>query len=70
MPKVEEIEKEIYLQVRKRKNKLVITGRKKVVYKPTQNKKGGCTDVKVFEYSGNKSKRKSKGKRDKMGQKT
>lgn len=70
MPKVEKVEKEIHLQVRKRRNKLVITDRKKVVCKPARKKKGGCTIVKVFEYSGNKSKRKSKGKKDEISQKT
>lgn len=67
MPKVEEVEKEIHPQVRKRRNKLVTTGRKKVVCKPAGKRKGGCTVVKVFEYSGDRRKRKSKGKRDGMG---
>lgn len=65
MPKIEKVEKEICMQVRKTRCNMATTGKEKVVDKLIGKWKGNSIIIEIFEK--NRNKRKKMSKRKKVG---
>ena len=63
---MEEIKKDTYLQIRKNRHEMAITGRDKVVSKYASRQKSSGTSIKIFKDNENRGKRGSKRKRIRM----
>lgn len=68
MPKIEEIEKETHLRVRKSRRETAIAGRKMIVSNYARRRERGSASIKVFKDNRYKKKKKSKRKRVGVGE--